>query len=155
MDIQNTTLIVIGGGPGGYVAAIRAGQLGIPTVLIEGGSLGGTCLNVGCIPSKAIIHAATAFEEATHWAGDSKIGIKVASPSIDLARTMNWKDGIVPPDNSKRLLEALDKTTVAHEAHFLNDDNPKEKDHPFKLDGDADKTSRGLTIKWLDKYLKP
>ena len=95
MDIQNTTLIVIGGGPGGYVAAIRAGQLGIPTVLIEGGSLGGTCLNVGCIPSKAIIHAATAFEEATHWAGDSKIGIKVASPSIDLARTMNWKDGIV------------------------------------------------------------
>ena len=95
MDIQSTTLIVIGGGPGGYVAAIRAGQLGIPTVLVEGESLGGTCLNVGCIPSKAIIHAATAFEEATHWAGDSKIGIKVASPSIDLARTMKWKDGIV------------------------------------------------------------
>jgi len=95
MDIQSTTLVVIGGGPGGYVAAIRAGQLGIPTVLIEGGSLGGTCLNVGCIPSKAIIHAATAFEEATHWAGDSKIGIKVSSPSIDLARTMQWKDGIV------------------------------------------------------------
>jgi dihydrolipoamide dehydrogenase len=49
-------------------------------VLIEGESLGGTCLNVGCIPSKAIIHAATAFEEATHWAGDSKIGIKVSRP---------------------------------------------------------------------------
>src|ERR1700756_42460 len=95
MDIQSTTLVVIGGGPGGYVAAIRAGQLGIPTVLIEGESLGGTCLNVGCIPSKAIIHAATAFEEATHWAGDSKIGIKVASPSIDLAKTMRWKDGLV------------------------------------------------------------
>src|SRR5471032_1014879 len=95
MDIKSTTLIVIGGGPGGYVAAIRAGQLGIPTVLIEGESLGGTCLNVGCIPSKAIIHAATAFEEATHWAGDSKIGIKVANPSIDLAKTMKWKDGIV------------------------------------------------------------
>jgi dihydrolipoamide dehydrogenase len=95
MDIRSTTLIVIGGGPGGYVAAIRAGQLGIPTVLIEGGTLGGTCLNVGCIPSKAIIHAATAFEEATHWAGDSKIGIKVESPSIDLARTMKWKDGLV------------------------------------------------------------
>ena len=88
-------IVVVGGGPGGYVAAIRAGQLGIPTVLIEGESLGGTCLNVGCIPSKAIIHAATAFEEATHWAGDSKIGIKVSSPSIDLAKTMKWKDGIV------------------------------------------------------------
>src|SRR3954469_16614545 len=95
MDIQNTTLVVIGGRPGGYIAAIRAGQLGIPTGLVEGQSLGGTCLNVGCIPSKAIIHAATAFEEATHWAGDSKIGIKVADPSIDLAKTMKWKDGIV------------------------------------------------------------
>ena len=95
MEMKNTTLVVIGGGPGGYVAAIRAGQLGIPTVLVEGESLGGTCLNVGCIPSKAIIHAATAFEEATHWAGESKIGIKVSNPSIDLAKTMAWKDGIV------------------------------------------------------------
>src|SRR3954452_11203865 len=95
MDIQSTTLVVIGGGPGGYVAAIRAGQLGIPTVLIEGESLGGTCLNVGCIPSKAIIRAATAFEEATHWAGDSKIGIRVPSLPIARAGTMQGKDGIV------------------------------------------------------------
>ena len=58
---QHTTLLIIGGGPGGYVAAIRAGQLGIPTVLIEGQSLGGTCLNVGCIPSKALIHVAEQF----------------------------------------------------------------------------------------------
>jgi dihydrolipoamide dehydrogenase len=95
MDTKNTTLLVVGGGPGGYVAAIRAGQLGIPTILVEGASLGGTCLNVGCIPSKAIIHAAESFAEATHWAGDSKIGIKVEKPSIDLAKTMKWKDGIV------------------------------------------------------------
>src|ERR1700710_629826 len=95
MQSATTTLLVIGGGPGGYVAAIRAGQLGIPTILVEGERLGGTCLNVGCIPSKAIIHAATAFDEATHWAGDSKIGIHVESPTIDLAKTMKWKDGIV------------------------------------------------------------
>jgi dihydrolipoamide dehydrogenase len=95
MEIKQTTLVIIGGGPGGYVAAIRAGQLGIPTVLIEGQRLGGTCLNVGCIPSKALIHAASAFEEATHWSGDSALGIKVSSPSIDLAKTMKWKDGIV------------------------------------------------------------
>jgi len=95
MEIRSTTLVVIGAGPGGYVAAIRAGQLGIPTVLVEGERLGGTCLNVGCIPSKALIHAASAFEQATHWAGDSRIGIHVDSPSIDLARTMRWKDGIV------------------------------------------------------------
>ena len=95
METKNTTLLVIGGGPGGYVAAIRAGQLGVPTILVEGASLGGTCLNVGCIPSKAIIHAAEAFSEATHWAGDSKLGIKVENPSIDLGKTMKWKDGIV------------------------------------------------------------
>ena len=93
---MNTTLLVIGGGPGGYVAAIRAGQLGIPTILVEGAALGGTCLNVGCIPSKAVIHAAEAFAEATHWAGgDAKIGIRVEKPTIDLAATMKWKDGIV------------------------------------------------------------
>jgi len=89
-------VVIIGAGPGGYNAAIRAGQLGLKTAIVEKRStLGGTCLNVGCIPSKAIIHAATAFEEATHWAGDSKIGIRVSNPSIDLARTMKWKDGIV------------------------------------------------------------
>jgi dihydrolipoamide dehydrogenase len=95
MDTRHTTLLVIGGGPGGYVAAIRAAQLGIDTTLIEGTALGGTCLNVGCIPSKAMIHAAEAFSEATHWAGDSKLGIRVSQPSIDLAQTLRWKDGIV------------------------------------------------------------
>src|SRR3954471_4549246 len=95
MDTRHTTLLVIGGGPGGYVAAIRAAQLGIDTTLVEGTALGGTCLNVGCIPSKAVIHAAAPFEEATHWAGDSKLGIHVDTPRIDLAQTMRWKDGIV------------------------------------------------------------
>ena len=64
MKNQSTTLLVIGGGPGGYVAAIRAGQLGIPSVLVESEALGGTCLNIGCIPSKALIHAADEFEKA-------------------------------------------------------------------------------------------
>ncbi|MBV8523884.1 MAG: FAD-dependent oxidoreductase, partial [Acetobacteraceae bacterium] len=54
-------VLVVGGGPGGYVAAIRAGQLGLDTILIEGDQLGGTCLIRGCIPSKAVIHAASAF----------------------------------------------------------------------------------------------
>ena len=70
----NTTLLIIGGGPGGYIAAIRAGQLGIPTVLIEGQALGGTCLNVGCIPSKALIHVAEQFHQTCslcHGCSDS------------------------------------------------------------------------------------
>ncbi|HQQ71481.1 MAG TPA: dihydrolipoyl dehydrogenase [Alicycliphilus sp.] len=90
-----TKLLVIGGGPGGYVAAIRAGQLGIPTVLAEGDQLGGTCLNIGCIPSKALIHAAEAFETARHQAAGSQLGISVADPRLDIAQTVRWKDGIV------------------------------------------------------------
>ena len=95
MALETTTLLVIGGGPGGYVAAIRAGQLGIPTVLVEAGRLGGTCLNIGCIPSKALIHAAEEFHKVRGYGGESPLGIRAAAPSIDLARTVGWKDGIV------------------------------------------------------------
>jgi dihydrolipoamide dehydrogenase len=95
MRTQQTTLLVLGGGPGGYVAAIRAGQLGIPTVLIEGERLGGTCLNIGCIPSKALIHAADEFEKARHWSNGSALGIQVQQAAIDIAKTVRWKDGIV------------------------------------------------------------
>jgi len=95
VDTRSTTLLVIGGGPGGYVAAIRAAQLGIATTLVEGDKLGGTCLNIGCIPSKALIHAAEQFEKACHYAQDSALGIRVESPRIDLAQTVRWKNGIV------------------------------------------------------------
>ncbi|MDB5753579.1 MAG: Dihydrolipoamide dehydrogenase of branched-chain alpha-keto acid dehydrogenase, partial [Massilia sp.] len=95
MQSATTTLLVIGGGPGGYVAAIRAGQLGIPTILVEGESLGGTCLNIGCIPSKALIHAAEEFEKVRQYAEGSPLGIVTEAPRIDLARTVQWKDGIV------------------------------------------------------------
>lgn len=89
-------LLVIGAGPGGYVAAIRAGQLGIDTIIVEAKALGGTCLNVGCIPSKAIIHAADEFEKVRHFAeGKSALGIKVKTPELDLGETVKWKDGIV------------------------------------------------------------
>jgi len=95
MTTQSSTLLIIGGGPGGYVAAIRAGQLGIATTLVEGEQLGGTCLNIGCIPSKALIHAAEEFEKVGHYARDSALGIHVQSPRIDLAQTVRWKDAIV------------------------------------------------------------
>ncbi len=95
MQTQSTTLVVIGGGPGGYIAAIRAAQLGIATILIEGDQLGGTCLNIGCIPSKALIHAAEEFEKAKHYSHGSAIGIQVSDPSINIAQTVSWKDGIV------------------------------------------------------------
>ncbi|UDL87418.1 dihydrolipoyl dehydrogenase [Mesorhizobium sp. PAMC28654] len=94
-------LLVIGAGPGGYVCAIRAGQLGIDTVIVEAGKLGGTCLNVGCIPSKALIHAAEEFEKVSHMAGGkSPLGISITAPALDLARTIAWKDGIASRLNS-------------------------------------------------------
>lgn len=95
METQQTTLLIIGGGPGGYVAAIRAAQLGIATTLVEGECMGGTCLNIGCIPSKALIHASEAFHKTCHFAGDSPLGIHVDAPRIDLAQTVRWKDAIV------------------------------------------------------------
>jgi dihydrolipoamide dehydrogenase len=94
-QIEQTSLLVIGGGPGGYVAAIHAGQLGIPTVLIEREQLGGTCLNIGCIPSKALIHVAEEFDKTVQYAEASPLGIRVRAPEIDIERTVAWKDGIV------------------------------------------------------------
>ena len=95
MQTLATTLLVIGGGPGGYVAAIRAAKLGVPTTLVEGEFLGGVCLNVGCIPSKAMIHAAGEFARVRDYAGSSPLGIRVQAPTIDIARTVRWKDEIV------------------------------------------------------------
>jgi dihydrolipoamide dehydrogenase len=89
-------LLVIGAGPGGYVCAIKAGQLGIDTVIVEEGRHGGTCLTVGCIPSKALIHAAETFDKARVLSsGENPLGIRVEAPSIDLSKTMAWKDAIV------------------------------------------------------------
>lgn len=88
-------LLVIGAGPGGYVCAIRAGQLGVDTVIVEMGKPGGTCLNIGCIPSKALIHAADDFNRTVAMAaGRNAMGIRAESPVIDLDKTMAWKDGI-------------------------------------------------------------
>lgn len=95
MQSLNTTLLIIGGGPGGYVAAIRAGQLGIPTILVEGQSLGGTCLNIGCIPSKALIHVAEQFHQTQHHSQHSALGINVSAPTLDISKSVEWKDGIV------------------------------------------------------------
>ena len=95
MQALNTTLLIIGGGPGGYVTAIRAGQLGIPTILVEGQSLGGTCLNIGCIPSKALIYVAEQFHQTQHHSQHSALGINVSAPTLDISKSVEWKDGIV------------------------------------------------------------
>ena len=87
-------LVVIGAGPGGYVCAIRAAQLGLKTACVEKrATLGGTCLNVGCIPSKALLHAS----ELSRRPGTAsrRMGIKVGTPKLDLAAMMGRKDEVV------------------------------------------------------------
>jgi len=89
-------VLVLGGGPGGYVAAIRAGQLGLDTVLVEAVRVGGTCLVRGCIPSKALIHAADRFADIAGAVGGDALGIAIdGAPQLDLAQTIAWKDGVV------------------------------------------------------------
>ena len=90
---NKTDLIIIGAGPGGYVAAIRAAQLGMNVLCVDKrGTLGGTCLNVGCIPSKALLYASHQYEEAHHL---SKYGINVGQISLDLEAMMGAKDKTV------------------------------------------------------------
>ena len=95
MKRESCTLLIIGAGPGGYVCGIRAGQLGLDTIVVEREAPGGTCLNVGCIPSKALIHAAEEFARARAFAADNPLGITAAAPAIDMGQTQGWKDGIV------------------------------------------------------------
>jgi dihydrolipoamide dehydrogenase len=83
-------LVIIGTGPGGYVCAVRAAQLGMKVAVVEkNATLGGTCLNVGCMPSKALLHASEMFEEAGH--SFAKMGISVSAPKLDLPAMMNFK----------------------------------------------------------------
>ena len=88
---MNYDLIVIGSGPGGYVAAIRASQLGLKTAIVEKESLGGICLNWGCIPTKALIKSAEVFEYINHAA---EYGIKVGSSEIDFEAMIKRSRGV-------------------------------------------------------------
>ncbi|HXL30624.1 MAG TPA: dihydrolipoyl dehydrogenase [Bradyrhizobium sp.] len=83
-------LVVIGTGPGGYVCAIRGAQLGMKVAVVEkDAALGGTCLNVGCMPSKALLYASEMFEEAAH--SFAKMGVSVSAPKLDLPSMMKFK----------------------------------------------------------------
>ena len=85
--------IVIGGGPGGYVCAIRLSQLGIKTACVESrGSLGGTCLNIGCIPSKSLLNLSENFHKVKHF---SNLGIEISAVKLNLEKMMKNKDKVV------------------------------------------------------------
>lgn len=92
-------VIVIGSGPGGYVCAIRCAQLGLKTACVEGReTLGGTCLNVGCIPSKALLHASHQLHEAEH--NFAEMGLKGKAPSVDWKQMLSYKDKVIGQNTS-------------------------------------------------------
>jgi dihydrolipoamide dehydrogenase len=111
--------IVVGGGPGGYTAAIRLAQLGKRTLCVERESLGGVCLNWGCIPSKALITAAATMERIRHAGA---MGITAGEPAIDFAATQRWKGGIVErlTGSIGTLIRANGGDTVAGDACLLD-----------------------------------
>lgn len=115
-----THIAVIGGGPGGYVAAIRAAQLGAQVTLIEREKLGGTCLNVGCIPTKALLHSAEVLTEAKNAA---TIGLLIPEVSYDWKKIQTHKNKISTKlaGGVKGLLNANGVTIISGSAQFLND----------------------------------
>ena len=117
-----TDVVVIGGGPGGYAAAIRLGQLGKSVTLIERDKLGGVCLNVGCIPSKALIHTAEQFHNLKDL---KKMGIQFSGEvdPVNLSVWQEWKEGVVSKltQGVSHLCEKNGVTVVKGEASFLSE----------------------------------
>ncbi|MDC1247053.1 dihydrolipoyl dehydrogenase [Amylibacter sp.] len=108
--MTNYDVIVIGSGPGGYVCAIRCAQLGLKTAIVEGrDTLGGTCLNVGCIPSKALLHASHSYHEATH--NFEKMGLIINSPKIDFKKMQDYKNDVIA-QNTKGIEFLLKKNKI-------------------------------------------
>lgn len=90
---QNYDVVILGGGTGGYVAAIRSAQLGLKTAIVEKGNLGGTCLHQGCIPSKALLRSAEVYATTKHHAAE--FGVNTGDVSLDFSRVQQRKQGIV------------------------------------------------------------
>ena len=125
-ESRKCQVLVIGAGPGGYVAGIRSAQLGLDTIIVEGDKAGGTCLIRGCIPSKAIIHAAERFESLRqHSADGGHMGLSVnGEAKVDMVELVSWKDSIVDRLNKgvEGLLKAAGAELIKGWASF---DGPK------------------------------
>jgi dihydrolipoamide dehydrogenase len=119
MASSQTDVVVIGAGPAGYVCAIRLAQLGKKVTVVEKLDVGGVCLNRGCIPSKALIHAGTMFEKMSH-ADD--IGITVSGAKLDFKKMMSWKQEVVKKltGGVGQLLKANGCTVIAGDAKFTS-----------------------------------
>ncbi|MGG3800315.1 dihydrolipoyl dehydrogenase [Metabacillus fastidiosus] len=119
-----TDTLVVGAGPGGYVAAIRAAQLGQKVTIVEKATLGGVCLNVGCIPSKALINAGHRYEHALH---SEDFGIKVENVTVDFTKVQEFKQGVVNKltGGVEGLLKGNKVEIARGEAYFVDSETVK------------------------------
>ncbi|MBC7691680.1 MAG: dihydrolipoyl dehydrogenase [Methylotenera sp.] len=118
MAIQKQAdVVVLGAGPAGYVCAIRLAQLGKKVTVVERGVVGGVCLNVGCIPSKALIYAGTMFEKMSHM---NEIGLEVQGAKVNMPKLIEWKGTVVKKLTSgvAQLLKANGCEVIAGDAKF-------------------------------------
>jgi dihydrolipoamide dehydrogenase len=115
---RKTEVLVLGGGPGGYMSAIRAGQLGKKVLLVEKRDLGGECLNRGCIPSKALIHASLLYDAVRNEGPD--VGVRASDVTFDLPTTMKWKQEVVAKERQgvATLLKAAGVAVLQGEGRF-------------------------------------
>lgn len=113
-------LLVVGAGPGGYVAAIRAAQLGQQVIIADKARWGGVCLNVGCIPSKALIHAAHQYESMLHA---DQLGLKAENVTVDFAKVQAYKNSVVQrmTGGVEMLLKANKVQMFSGEVMFINE----------------------------------
>lgn len=116
--------LVVGAGPGGYVAAIRAAQLGQKVTIVDKSDLGGTCLNVGCIPSKALIQAGHKAQAA---GGDADLGITTEKVNVDFEKVQDWKSSVVNrlTTGVESLLKGNKVDIVKGEVYFVDDHQVK------------------------------
>src|SRR6056297_1296545 len=112
-----TNLLVIGAGPGGYTAAIRGAQRGLDVALVERETVGGVCINHGCIPAKSLIHAAGFQKDIQHW---NDIGIETGEVSVDFDAVQAWKNDVVErlTDNIRAGLDDHDVRLLPGTARF-------------------------------------
>jgi len=132
---RNVKLLVLGAGPGGYTAAFRAADIGLQVVLIERwASLGGVCLNVGCIPSKALLHAAKVIDEAASMAAH---GVSFGAPQVDIDKLRGWKESVI-----RKLTGGLTGLAKQRKVEVVRGTGKFVSPHVVEVTGEDGKTTR-------------
>ena len=153
MSEQNFDLVVLGAGSGGYAAALRASQLGLTVGLIEKGKVGGTCLHVGCIPTKALLHAA---EVADVTRESAKYGINSTYNGVDIAAVTAYREEVVSSKYKglQGLIKARGITTIEGEGKLVSPTTVQVGDDTLTGKGPTGVAVRAL-IELAEEFFRP